>query len=111
MSDGEQRKQLMAALGRIPSGLFVLTIRHGDAETGMLASWVQQCSFKPPRVSVAIKDKRDINAWLTPGRVFVLNILQEDQPYLVSHFGKGFAQGVQIVVQIHNAVGPTDFIQ
>ena len=33
----------LAALGRIPSGLFVLTLRHGGRETGMLASWVQQC--------------------------------------------------------------------
>ena len=38
-------KPLAAALGKVPSGLFILTVGRGQAETGMLASWVQQCSF------------------------------------------------------------------
>ena len=49
-----------AALGRIPSGLFVLTARNGERETGMLASWVQQCSFTPPCVSVALRKGREL---------------------------------------------------
>src|SRR5882672_4348244 len=39
MTTSEGHKQLAAALGRIPSGLFVLTFRQGEIETGMLASW------------------------------------------------------------------------
>jgi len=42
---------LAAALGKVPSGLFVLTAKQGDAETAMLASWVQQCSFDPPQLT------------------------------------------------------------
>jgi flavin reductase (DIM6/NTAB) family NADH-FMN oxidoreductase RutF len=91
MSEAERSKSLAAALGRVPSGLFILTAQQGPSETGMLASWVQQCSFQPPRLTVALKGKREINAWLTRDSVFVLNVLEEDQPYLVSHFGKGFA--------------------
>src|ERR1700734_2186954 len=91
MSDGEQRKRLTAALGRIPSGLFVLTIRHGDAETGMLASWVQQCSFEPPQISVALKRERDVWAWLVDGAVFTVNILDDSQTDMIGHFGRGFA--------------------
>ena len=91
MSDGEQRKRLLAALGRIPSGLFVLTIRHGDAETGMLASWVQQCSFEPPQLSIALKRERDVWAWLTEGGAFTLNILDDSQTDMIGHFGRGFA--------------------
>lgn len=88
---GENLKALAAAVGRIPSGLFIVTMRHGDAETGMLASWVQQCSFEPLQVSVAIRQGRPANAWLTPGASFAINILEEDQPDLLVHFGKGFA--------------------
>ncbi|MBI3469346.1 MAG: flavin reductase family protein, partial [Planctomycetes bacterium] len=29
-------------LGRLPSGVFILTARDGTDETGMLASWVMQ---------------------------------------------------------------------
>jgi len=83
---------LMAvALGRIPSGLFVLTACHGERETGMLASWVQQCSFDPPQVSVAVRGDRDLLAWLTPGSTFTLNQVGEGQNSLLGHFGKGFA--------------------
>jgi flavin reductase (DIM6/NTAB) family NADH-FMN oxidoreductase RutF len=93
MTSPEKSRPLAAALGRIPSGLFVLTARRGDAETGMLASWVQQCSFDPPQVSVALGRGRDLSAWLTDGAVFTLNILGEGQKRLLSHFGKGFALG------------------
>ena len=87
----EQTKQLTAALGRIPSGLFIITARQGEAETGMLASWVQQCSFQPPQVSVAIKRGREVLGWLTVGSTFTLNILDASQTDMIGHFGRGFA--------------------
>jgi flavin reductase (DIM6/NTAB) family NADH-FMN oxidoreductase RutF len=93
MTDPDPHRQLLAALGRIPSGLFVLTARHGQAETGMLASWVQQCSFEPLQLTVAIRQGRDINAWLTPGALFTINILDDTQTDMIVHFGRGFALG------------------
>ncbi|MBM4067466.1 MAG: flavin reductase [Planctomycetes bacterium] len=92
----EESKQLYAALGRVPSGLFVLTIARSDVETGMLASWVQQCSFEPPLLSVAIQRGRDISALLTAGAVFTLNILDDSQTDMIAHFGKGPAKGEPI---------------
>ena len=92
MNDSPASDALAAALGRIPSGLFVLTAKEGDHETGMLASWVQQCSFDPPQVSVAVNKQRDILDWLAPGAVFALNIVPEGGKALVAHFGKGFAR-------------------
>lgn len=84
------QKQLAAALGRIPSGIFVLTLRRGAAETGMLASWVQQCSFEPPQVTVAVKRGRFIWEWLGDGGPFTINILDDTQTDMVGHFGRGF---------------------
>lgn len=86
-------ESLAAALGRIPSGLFVLTARNGDEETGMLASWIQQCSFDPPQVSVAVNKGRFVLDWLADGAAFVLNVLPEGGKALVAHFGKGFDPG------------------
>ena len=82
-----------AALGRVPSGLFILTLSREGVETGMLASWVQQCSFEPPQVSVAVKPDRPVNAHLTAGATFALNVLGEGQADLFKHFGRGFAPG------------------
>jgi flavin reductase (DIM6/NTAB) family NADH-FMN oxidoreductase RutF len=97
----------LAALGRIPSGLFILTTRHGDAETGMLASWVQQCSFDPPQVSVALGRGRDVSAWLVEGAAFTLNIVAEGHRQFLSHFGKGFEPGEAAFdgLAIHRADG------
>jgi flavin reductase (DIM6/NTAB) family NADH-FMN oxidoreductase RutF len=91
MSETERRNEMMAALGRIPSGLFILTVKHGDQETGMLASWVQQCSFEPPQVSVGVRRDRDVNNWLVPNAPFILNILDDGQTDMIVHFGRGFA--------------------
>src|SRR3954462_11712496 len=83
-------KALAAALGRIPSGLFVVTARQNDQETGMLASWVQQCSFDPPQVSVAVQRDRFVHDLLDDGAAFAVNVLAAGQTDLLKHFGKGF---------------------
>lgn len=79
-----------AALGRIPSGLFVVTVRGDAGETGMLASWVQQCSFDPPQVTVAVREGRYLLDWLADGAALAVNVIAEGQKGLVAHFGKGF---------------------
>jgi flavin reductase (DIM6/NTAB) family NADH-FMN oxidoreductase RutF len=90
MSPTSPEKQLAAALGRIPSGLFVLTVCRDGVETGMLVSWVQQCSFAPPGISVAIQRGREIGALLTVGSLFCLNVLEDGQTDMIAHFGRGF---------------------
>jgi flavin reductase (DIM6/NTAB) family NADH-FMN oxidoreductase RutF len=91
MNEGD--RQLSAAVGRLPSGLFVLTVRHGPHETGVLTSWVQQCAFEPPHISMALKQNRSVASWLKPGSVFTLNILDQTQTDMVVHFGRGFDIG------------------
>jgi flavin reductase (DIM6/NTAB) family NADH-FMN oxidoreductase RutF len=84
-------QELAPALGRLPSGLCILTASHGDRETGMLVSWVQQCSFEPPQVTAAVRRGRDVLAWLDHGAAFTLNLIGEGQTNFLSHFGKGFS--------------------
>jgi len=90
----EDQKTLAAALGRIPSGLFILTFRHGKQETAMLASWVQQCSFEPPQIVIAMNEKRYVLDWLGKLSPITVNVLSEGQKELMSHFGKGFEPGM-----------------
>ncbi len=82
-----------AALGKVSSGIYVLTVGSGDRATGMLASWVMQAGFEPPSVSVAVKSGRYVCDWLTNGEPFVLNIVAEKQFDFLKHFGKGFEPG------------------
>ncbi len=77
-------------LGRIASGVYILTVGSGDRATGMLASWVMQAGFEPPTISVAVKSGRYVEEWLTAGEPFVLNMLAEKQFDFLKHFGSGF---------------------
>ncbi|MBX3424824.1 MAG: flavin reductase family protein [Pirellulales bacterium] len=81
---------VVAALGRIPSGIYVLTAGAGARATGMLASWVMQAGFEPPMISVAVRNGRYVADWLAEGQPFVINVVGEGQTQFLKHFGKGF---------------------
>ncbi|WP_417850575.1 flavin reductase family protein [Thalassoglobus sp.] len=88
------QEQIGPVLGRIPSGVLILTARSSeDDQTGMLASWVQQASFEPPMVTVAVNTKRYLNDWLKEGVPVALSLVGEAQKKLMGHFGKGFEPG------------------
>jgi len=78
------------ALGRIPSGLFVVAARNPEtgADQTMLASWVQQCSFDPPRLSIALAKGRGLGSLLETGADFTVSILPDGRKDLLSRFGK-----------------------
>jgi flavin reductase (DIM6/NTAB) family NADH-FMN oxidoreductase RutF len=89
-----RRDAIGPVLGRTPSGLFILTAcGPAGAETGMLASWVQQASFEPPTMTVAVNRKRYINDWMSPGASVALNLLGESHKSLLGHFARGFDPG------------------
>ena len=84
---------LASVLGRLPSGLFIVTARRdGDDETGMLASWIMQAGFDPPMITVALHKDRLLARWLAMGTPFTVNLLADDQQRLVAHFGRGFEE-------------------
>jgi flavin reductase (DIM6/NTAB) family NADH-FMN oxidoreductase RutF len=80
-------------LGRIPSGIFILTVGSGERATGMLSSWVMQAGFEPPMVSVAVNLSRYVCDWITAGQPFVLNLVAESQKVFLRHFHQGFKPG------------------
>ena len=78
------------ALGRVPSGLFILTVSHEGRSTGMLASWVQQAGFEPPMVTVAVASRRYAGDWIAASGRFTLNQIPAGNKPLLRHFGRGF---------------------
>jgi len=87
-----------AALGRIPSGLFVVTWRGQEdgadaTDRAMLASWIMQGGFVPPLITIAVGASRDLMAAIDQCKPFVVNVLGESQRSLVGRFGKPAAPG------------------
>jgi flavorubredoxin/flavin reductase (DIM6/NTAB) family NADH-FMN oxidoreductase RutF len=82
------------ALGRISSGLYLITAQKGEVSGAMIASWVTQASLEPMGVAIAVARDRAIECLMHPGDSFVLNILEEgNYQGLMKHFLKRFAPG------------------
>jgi flavin reductase (DIM6/NTAB) family NADH-FMN oxidoreductase RutF len=84
---------LSSVLGRLPSGLFIVTAHRDGEETGMLASWIMQAGFDPPMITVALHKDRLLARWLSAKTPFAVNLLADDQNRLVGHFGRGYEAG------------------
>ena len=85
---------LEKALGRISSGLYIITAKKGEISSAMLASWVNQASFQPLGVTIAVAKDRAIESLMQVGDRFVLNVLEEgNYQGLMKHFLKRFSPG------------------
>ncbi len=85
---------LEKALGRISSGLYIITAQKGDVTSAMLASWVTQASFEPLGLTIAVAKDRAIESLMQVGDRFVLNVLEEgNHLHLMKHFLKRFPPG------------------
>lgn len=78
-------------LGRVPTGLFIVTAENAGQKAGFLASWICQAGFAPPSISVAIKQDRPIMRQMGRGATFAVNVLGTDDQKVMAHFAKGFS--------------------
>ena len=97
-----------SVVGRIPSGLFIVTVPGPEGrETGLLASWIQQCSFEPLGVTVAIRKDRYVHDWLAERPQLAVSVLAESQTDLLKHFGRGFGPDEDAFAGLATIVSPT----
>jgi flavin reductase (DIM6/NTAB) family NADH-FMN oxidoreductase RutF len=81
------------ALGRLPSGLFIVTTRLQGRPLGFLGSLVQQVGFDPPTVCIAMAKDRAQSSWFAESGTFALSILDEASAGLRSVFLKRLPEG------------------
>ena len=93
LTDEQMRAGVGAALGRIPSGLFILTARYEDRRSGILSSWVQQVSFEPAMVSVAIAKGRPIMPLISNSHHFALCQVPKGDKVLMRKFSQRIETG------------------
>ncbi len=82
------KEAIGAAIGRIPSGVFIVTARHAGKNVGMMASWISQASFEPPSIVVAVHPDRAINAAIEATGTFSVNVVGADNKTLMKAFGR-----------------------
>ena len=54
-------EKLKSGLTSLTYGLYIVTVDNGETKSAMVASWVSQVSFNPPRIMVTIKKERFIH--------------------------------------------------
>ncbi len=80
------KQQWQSALGMLPCGIYVLTVKTDDAVNGMIASWVTQVSYDPPLIAVAIHPNRYSHDMITKSRAFGLHVIDQSQKELLKRF-------------------------
>jgi flavin reductase (DIM6/NTAB) family NADH-FMN oxidoreductase RutF len=95
------------AVGHIPSGLFIVAVN--DPSTGVtdgyLASWVQQVSFDPLIVSLAIKPGRPAYDLIKSGKPFAINIVGDHEKTYLKHFWKGYDPANNPFTELDHEIG------
>ncbi|MEY2745795.1 MAG: hypothetical protein RL112_837 [Planctomycetota bacterium] len=79
---------LARALGRVPSGLYIVSCHLEGRPAGFLASFLVQCGFEPPTIVVALGKDRPHLAALRPGALFGVSILDAASRGLMAPFLK-----------------------
>jgi flavin reductase (DIM6/NTAB) family NADH-FMN oxidoreductase RutF len=79
---------LARALGRVPTGLYIVSCQLDGVASGFLASFVVQCGFEPPTVVLAVGKDRPHLAALRAQRVFGVSILDAQSRSLMAPFMK-----------------------
>ncbi len=79
---------MLRAVGKIPSGLFVLTTGAGPDISAMLVSFVQQLSFEPLCIGVAIHHGRAIGDIIEKSGFFTLNICGAGDKALLRQYAR-----------------------
>lgn len=92
----KNKKEVGKALGRVPSGLFVVTTKFEDKEDAVLTSWVNQCSFDPPGLTVVLGVTRQARLLVEASQAFIVNVLGKNSNDLMKHFFKAPAPGVSV---------------
>jgi flavin reductase (DIM6/NTAB) family NADH-FMN oxidoreductase RutF len=76
-------------LWKMPSGLYVLgSTDKGERRNGMTLNWATQVSFEPKLVAVAIELTAYTHELVSEGRVFALNLIDQEDRAIVRKFTK-----------------------
>lgn len=86
---GMQTDICLAVLGKVPSGLFIVTAAREDKRAAFLGSFVQQASFEPVIFSIAVHPDRYPYSLISKSKRFALNVVPENDEILLKTFAKG----------------------
>ena len=110
--DLSQQAAIAPALGKIPSGLYVVTAMVEGEPIGMLCSFVEQAGFAPPMITLAVAPDRPLSPALKPGGHIGLHVLGKSNNALMKSFARGHsAEAFGQHAQVENRFGVPQFAE
>lgn len=97
---------LARALGRVPTGLYVVATRAGDRPLGFVGSFLVQTGFDPPSLCVAIAKGRDHLAAIRETGRFAVSILDGASARLMNPFFRKHPPGEGPFDHVRHAATP-----
>ncbi len=79
---------MFRAIGKIPSGLFILTAGRGPDLSAMLVSFVQQVARDPLVIAAAINRDRPMTHAIEQSGVFIINIIGSGDRVLLKKYAR-----------------------
>lgn len=82
-----ERKEIIGkALGKVVSGLYIVTSQKDYEKMGFTASFLIQTSFEPPIITMAMKKGRKSFDFINDSKVFTVNIMAKSEMKLIGRF-------------------------
>ncbi|MGH2521244.1 MAG: flavin reductase family protein [Anaerolineales bacterium] len=68
-------------------GLYAVAAKHGDEMSAMTVNWINQCSFDPPMLMLAVESDSHSRQVIEASGAFAVNIYETDQRELAGKLG------------------------
>lgn len=75
-------------LRKIPYGLYVIGVKGGGGHHAFTASWLSQCSMKPPKIMLGVRESTRSLELVREGRAFSVNFLAKSDKKIFEQFFK-----------------------
>jgi len=111
LDPSQQKESIGKAIGRIPSGVYIVTLSDKGERHGMMATWVAQAAFEPPTISLSLNKQRQFLTQVVPGAQLTLNVLSANNMNIFKSFAAPAKDGVDrfeglSLVESKQASGP-----
>jgi flavin reductase (DIM6/NTAB) family NADH-FMN oxidoreductase RutF len=84
---------LARALGRVPTGLYIVSTRTGDGPLGYVGSFLVQCGLRPPMICTAVGHDRPALAAIRACGRFAVSILDGKTTRFMGAFFRSYPPG------------------
>lgn len=97
-------KEETRGVGQIPSGLFIVCAQQDGSSDGYLASFVQQVSFDPLLLCLAVRPGRPAYDLIKAGVTFSINVVGDHDSSFLRHFWSGYDAATKPFAEIPHRI-------